>query len=169
MIRPLNNKDLKNFVYFCKKFDSNSDFYVSKDQKRLFLTDSKVAKKVFNDCLKNGEICFIKEEGDKILGVLLVWGFKDKHPRKYLKILANSQKDSDDILRFFQWQNIKETFIKCRKSNKYFVKFDEVTKQYKPVYQLRKAGFRIIAVREKEILLKKEKANGYQQQRIQRD
>lgn len=160
MIRPLSSKDLSKFIYFCKKFDKYSDFYISKDQKRLFLTNPKVAKKVFNDCLKNGEICYIKEDKNEILGALLIWGYNEKHPRKYLKVLANSQKDSDDLFRFFQWQDIKEVFIKCRKNNKFFIKFDEVTKMYKPVYQARKSGFRIIAVREKELLLKKEKTNG---------
>lgn len=159
MIRPLKKTDLSNFIYFCVKRDS--DFYITRNNRRLYLTILKVAKSVFNDCMKNGEKCFIKENNNQIVGIMLITGFKDNFERKYLKILANSKDDSRDLFRYLQWQKIKNLFIKTKKNNIHFVKYDERLKNtrsqgFKPSYFSRKSGFRIIVVRENEILLKKE-------------
>ncbi len=154
MIRYLQSKDFKNFIYFCQKYDS--DFYITKENKRFYLNNIKVAKQVFNDFLKNGEKCFIKEENDNIVAIFLITGFKDGFERKYVKILAMHKDHLRDLFRFLFWQNVKNLFIKSRKTNINFVKYDEKSKMYKPSYFVRRAGFKIIAVREKEILLKKE-------------
>ena len=156
MIRALQSKDFSNFISFCQKRDKFSDFYITKNNKRLFLNDINVAKKVFNDCLKYADKCFIKEENNRIVAILLIIGFKEKVDRKYLKLLASSKDDCRDLFRFLQWQSLKNLFIKSRKTNINFVKYDEKSRMYKPSYFIRKAGFKIIAVREKEILLKKE-------------
>lgn len=162
MIRSLQSKDLKNFIYFCQYRDPYSDFYVTKNNRRLFLNNAKVATQVFNDCLKSGDKCFIKEESDHISAVILIIGYKDKMDRKYVKMLTKNQDDCRDLFRFLQWQRLSNLFIKSRKNNVQFVKYDErlkdnkYTKGYKPSYFARKTGFRIIVVRDKEILLKKE-------------
>lgn len=162
MIRSLQSKDLKNFIYFCQYRDPYSDFYVTKNNRRLFLNNTKVATQVFNDCLKSSDKCYIKEENGHISAVLLIIGYKDKMDRKYVKMLTKNQDDCRDLFRFLQWQKLSNLFIKSRKNNIQFVKYDErlkdnkYTKGYKPSYFARKTGFRIIVVRDKEILLKKE-------------
>jgi len=167
MIRPLQSKDLSNFIYFCQYRDQFSDFYVTKNNRRLFLNNAKVATQVFNDCLKSGDKCYIKEDNGDISAVLLVIGYKDKMDRKYVKMLTKNQDDCRDLFRFLQWQRLSNLFIKSRKNNIQFVKYDEqlkdnkYTKGYKPSYFARKTGFRIIVVRDKEILLKKEEFQRY--------
>lgn len=153
MLRPLKSKDLKNFIYFCSQRDIYSDFYITEKNKRLFLNNYKIAKKVFNDCLKGREKCFIKEENDIIEGILLIVGYKDKSPRKYLKILSNSEKTTRHLFSYLDWKQLKNVFIKAHNKNKNLVKFDSNQKKFKPSYYARKAGFKIIAEREKEILL----------------
>jgi len=161
MIRQLSSKDKQNFIFFCQ-LNRDSDFYITKDRKRLYLTNNKVAKSVFNDCLKKGDKCFIKEENNTVVAILLITGYKDGFERKYVKILATHQNHSRDLFRFLLWQKLKNLFIKSRKNNTQFVKYDErlkdnkYTQGYKPSYFARKSGFRIIVVRDKEILLKKE-------------
>ena len=135
---------------------------MKKNNRRLFLNNTKVATQVFNDCLKSGDKCYIKEDKGDISAVLLVIGYKDKMDRKYVKMLTKNQDDCRDLFRFLQWQRLSNLFIKSRKNNIQFVKYDErlkdnkYTKGYKPSYFARKSGFRIIVVRDKEILLKKE-------------
>ena len=91
--------------------------------------------------------------------------------RKYVKMLTKNQDDCRDLFRFLQWQRLSNLFIKSRKNNIQFVKYDErlkdnkYTKGYKPSYFARKSGFRIIVVRDKEILLKKEEYNSYKNAR----
>lgn len=154
MIRPLKKSDLKNFLCFCQKRDS--DFYITKDNKRLYLNNIKIAKKVFNDCLKYSDKCFIKEYNNEMLAILLITGYIDHFDRKYVKLLTSSKDDCRDLFRYLQWEQLSNLFIKSRKNNINFVKYDEKTKMYKPSYFARRIGFKIIAVREKEILLKKE-------------
>ncbi len=168
MIRSLKSSDKSAFICFCiQNRDSNSDFYVTRNNKRLFLNNMKVAKSVFNDCLKHGDKCFIKEENNEIVAVLLIIGYKDKMDRKYVKMLSKNQDDCRDLFRCLQWQRLNNLFIKSRKNNIQFVKYDErlkenkYTKGYKPSYFARKLGFRIIVVRDKEILLKKEEYRNY--------
>jgi hypothetical protein len=162
MLRTAKPKDLKNFVYYCQHRDSYSDFYVTKNNKRLYLTNIDVAKEVFIDCMKYGNKCYIKEENNEIKAVMIIIGFKDKFPRKYIKVLSKSKDDFKDLFAYLQWQELKDLFIKVRNTNKNFVKYDEKIKRYKPSYILRKSGFQVIAVRDREVLLKKEDNNrGY--------
>ena len=156
MIRALQSKDLQNFLHFCAKRDSYSDFYITLNNHRLFLNNVQVAKKVFNDCLKFSDKCYIKEDNNLIVAVLLITGYKEKFERKYIKLLVSSKEDTRDLFRYLQWQNLKNLFIKSRKNNMNFIKYDERSKMYKPSYFARRIGFRIVAVRDKEILLKKE-------------
>lgn len=156
MLRQITPKDKKNFVYFCKFRDPHSDFFITKDNKRLFLTNRKNAILAFNDCIKRGNKCFIKEENNEIKAVLLVVGFKDKFERKYVKVLAKSKRDILDLFSFLQWQDLTDLFMKVKVSNTNFVRYDERIKRYKPSYVLRKNGFSVISVRDREALLKKE-------------
>lgn len=158
MIRPLKSKDLKNFIYYCQKRDSYGDFYITKDNKRYFLTDATVAKQVFNECMKWNNKCYVKEDCGEIKAVLLVVGYKDKSERKYIKVLSDNQTDFQDLINYLSWQKLNALFIKVNIKNRHFIKFNVKTKAYKPAYILRKNGFEIIKVREdkNEVLLKKE-------------
>lgn len=157
MIRKVEKKDRNNFIFMCQFRDPYSDFYITKNNKRLFLNNTDIAKQVFNNCLRYNEKCYIKEENDEIKAVLIIVGYKEKTERKYLKILAKNKRDVKDLFAFLIWQELpSNVFIKAHKTNSNLVKFDERTKRYKPSYAVRRAGFRVIAVREKDVLLKKE-------------
>ena len=157
MIRPVKSKDLKNFIYSCQYRDPYSDFHITKDNRRLYLTNMGIAKKVFNDCMKHGEKCIVKDEDGQIRAILLIIGYKEHVERKYVKVLVRNKKDFKDLFNYVQWQKMPNNlFIKVKKNNSNFLKIDERSKQPKLSYFVRKAGFRIIAVREKEVLIKKE-------------
>jgi len=158
MIRPLKSKDLKNFIYYCKECNNHDDFYITKDNKRYFLNNATIARQVFYECIKWNNKCYVKDEEGVIKGIILVVGYKDKYPRKYVKILAQNKRDFQDLFNYLDWQKLKDLFIKVNINNSHFVKFNRKYKTYKPAYILRKTGFRIIKIREdkKEILLKKE-------------
>lgn len=112
MIRRLKTKDKTNFLHFCSKKDSYEDFYITKDNKRLFLTDSKIALKVFKNCLKHGDICYVSEENNIIKGLLIITGYSDKSVRKYVKILANNTDILKELLKYFNWTYNKEVYFK---------------------------------------------------------
>jgi len=156
MLRQINPKDKSNFIHFCHYRDPYSDFFITKDNKRLYLTNIANAKLAFDDCIKRGNKCFIKEEKGEIKAVLLVVGFKDKFDRKYVKVLAKSKRDTLDLFSFLQWQDLDNLFMKVKVSNTNFVRYDERNKRYKPSYVLRKSGFSVISIRDREALLKKE-------------
>jgi len=117
MIRLINCKDYFNFILFCENRDSHSDFYVTKDNKRLFLTDRAIARKVFNDCIKHGDKAYAHEEAGQIKGILLITGFADKFDRKYIKLFATNHKTLEGLLRVLIWNVTFESFLKIKKDN----------------------------------------------------
>lgn len=159
MIRTLKSKDLTNFLYYCSGKDRYSDFYITKDNKRLFLTNYKICKKVFNDCLKRGDICLVYEENNEIKAVLFITGFADTFERKYLKILSDSQKYTSDLIKAIAWYYNKDLYVKLKKNNptsevllgtknyNYYFKENLNTKRFKGF------GFRFKGNRGAEILL----------------
>lgn len=155
MLRQLKSSDKSNFIYFCQYRDPYSDFYITKDNRRLYLTDHANAEIAFNDCLKYGNKCFIKEEKNEIKAVLLVVGFKDKFDKKYIKVLAKSKRDVIDLFTILQWQDLTNLYMKVKVKNTNFIKYDERNKCYKPSYVLRKNGFSIVSIKDREAFLKK--------------
>ena len=117
MIRPLASEDFTNFIYFCSNRDSFSDFYITVDNKRLFLNDIKIAKKVFDNVIKHGDKIWIHEEKGQIDGVLLITGYSDKFNRKYIKIFSKSNTIADDLFRYFSWTFGCEAFLKLNRKN----------------------------------------------------
>ena len=157
MIRQLKAKDYKNFICYCLNRDNFSDFYVTKNNKRIFLNNADVAKKTFNDCIKHSDKCYIKEEEGLIIAILLIIGYKDGDERKYLKVLSSNKKDVKDLFSFLIWQNLPSNiFVKIHKNNINFGKYDEKANRFNLEYSIRRSGFRVIAIREREVLLKKE-------------
>ena len=117
MIRTLKQSDLISFIMFCQTRDQYSDFYITHERERLFLTDMKVCEKVFNLCLKHGDKCFISEKNGDIVGVALITGYSDKFHRKYLKIFAQDKKVIDDLFKMITWQVEEDLYIKIKKFN----------------------------------------------------
>ncbi len=157
MIRQLKAKDYKNFIYYCQNRDPYSDFYRTTNNKRIFLNNPKVARSVFNDCIKHSDKCYIKETDGLIVAILLIIGYKDGDERKYLKVLSSNKKDVKDLFSFLIWQKLKpDVFAKVHKTNTNFGIYDERNDRFNLSYAIKRAGFRVIAVRDQEILLKKE-------------
>lgn len=117
MIRPLKLKDLNNFVLFCSQRDKFSDFYITQEEKRLFLNDPKVAEKVFKDCVKRGDKSFIFEEDGMIKGVLLIVGYANKQERKYIKIFAHEERIVTGLIKMLAWTVDANLYLKIRKDN----------------------------------------------------
>ena len=141
MIRRINSKDESNFIGACKEIkDPHEENFITENNKRLFLSDSKVAGRVFKDCIKKGDIAFIYDAGD-IQGIGIIIGFHDKGNRKYIKILSNSIKISSGILKAMLWEvgNI-DLWAKVKKVN--------------PLKEiLQNNGFFFLGDRGKEVLL----------------
>ncbi len=134
MIRPLKQKDLLNFVLFCSQRDSFSDFYITKDNKRLFLNNQKIAEKVFNDCLKHGDKSFIFEEDSEIKGILLIVGYADKFDRKYIKVFAHEERIISALFKMLAWTIDSDLYLKIRKDNP-ILKFLEKPTNEKMTYR----------------------------------
>jgi hypothetical protein len=110
MIQRINYKkliDIYDFVLTCK--DRYEDFYITKENKRLFLTDIKIAEKT----IKYNEIYALYNKG--IQGLLMIT--RDKGFRPYLKILAVDSKIEWNLLRFFSWNFYDEIYAKLKISN----------------------------------------------------
>lgn len=117
MIRELKTKDLTNFLYYTSQRDRYSDFYITRDNKRLFLNDHKVAKKVFNNCLKHGDKCLIFEESGQIRGILLLTGIADKFDRKYLKMFCDNSEVALGLIKALNWNYNYDLYVKLKKYN----------------------------------------------------
>ena len=90
--------------------DKFGDFYITKNNLRLMILDN---FDILCDCLK---------KGDKIAfdttGLVLVTGYSDNSPRKYLKILTKEIKDVDPLLQILFWNlKEKEVYIKVKNNN----------------------------------------------------
>lgn len=140
MIRTLKSKDLTNFLHYCSQKDHYNDFYITQDNKRLFLNNLKISKKVFYNCLKRGDKCLIYEENDSIKGILIITGYVDKFPRKYIKILSSNRKVLEGFFKILGWIYKFDLYLKVKKNN--------------PIYNVSKEfGFKFQGSRGKEILL----------------
>ena len=113
--------------------DLYSDFYITKENLRLYIKQN-------SHLLYDGV-----SKGDKIIwgdeGILLIDGFVDKFPRKYVKILARNENDASQLIKILNW-NLSDTelYAKVKKEN--------------PICRaLQKNGFKFAGNRGKEILL----------------
>ena len=153
MIRRITSKDENNFISYCQRRDTYSDFYITKDRKRLFLNNTLNAKTAFNDALKHGNKAFIFEEGGEIKGLFLVVGYKDDFNRKYVKFFVDNKKVFADLCKFLKWQNLKNLHIKVKIDNDYFI--DKLRDaKFRPTYPLYRNRFEIKAIYDNEVLLK---------------
>ena len=118
--------------------DYHGDFYITRNNLRLFIREN---PHVLFKCLSAGDKIAFDENG-----WALIIGFSDKSPRKYVKVLAKDAKSASDLLRvLLDWNYYHmELFAKVKRRN--------------PLSKvLKNKGFRFIAGRGKEVLLKKSK------------
>jgi hypothetical protein len=114
MIRELKKSDYLNFITFCS---DSKDFFITKNNQRLFLNNINNAILAFNTCIKHGDKSYILEENGKILGSLLVVGYSDKFERKYLKIFSQDKNVTVNLLRYFTWKHKSECYLKVKKES----------------------------------------------------
>jgi len=131
----LSAKDKKQiFSILGELSDYYSDFYITRNNIRLYIKE-------------NLELLFkLLGEGDKILfddgGLIVITGYSDKSPRKYVKLLAKDESIADKLLKNLDWNLSEDVFIKIKKNN--------------PLKQvLLKNKYKFIGDRGKEILLMK--------------
>jgi hypothetical protein len=120
------------FGMFQEVNDVYSDFYVTKDNLRLFIRDN---PNVLFEGLKKGDKIALNEKG-----ILVVVGYSDNSPRKYLKILVRELKDVDGLLKTIYWNIKTDVYCKVKNNN-----------PLKDV--LLHNGFKFIGGRGKEVLL----------------
>lgn len=132
MIRQIKTKDKQKFIYYCQKKDNYNDFYITKNNNRLFLDKPNHANICINEALKKGNKIFIAEENNEIIGVLLILGYTDKMPKKYIHFLTDNDKVTKNLLKFLFWTLDIDVYIKVKIDNplKYILQknyFEKVT------------------------------------------
>ena len=138
MIRPLNLKDkISVYEFVIRTKDVYSDFYITLNKQRTFLTDLKLIEKL----LKYQDVVALEESGE-IKALLLI--YKEKGFRPYIKILAEKTDYVYDLMKYINWNYNCELFIKAKKVN--------------PISKIsQKFFFNFIGDRGSEILLAKHK------------
>ncbi len=117
MIRNIKMKDKVRFIEFCKDYkDYFYDNYITLERERKFLTEVKISKMIFNNIMKRGDKAIIYEENETIKGVLIIVGFSDHFPRKYVKCLANDQ-IANKLFRFLNLNMDIQLFMKLKQNN----------------------------------------------------
>jgi len=137
----LSKKDRKLLIEILTDIvDVYSDFYITRDNIRLFLRDN--SHLLFKYSRLGDKLFFGKEEG-----VAFVTGWSDNANRKYVKILSENNKGANKLLKIINW-NIIDTELYCK------IKKNNPLKDV-----LLKNGFRFFKSRGKEILYRRNKRN----------
>lgn len=130
----LNKKEEKELISILEDLkDFYTDFYITKDNMRLFLKDN---PELINDCLKNGDKIAYCEDG-----ILLIYGLKSDY-RNYVKILSKNAKTVKKLIQVIDWHLSEDLFVKVKKKNPI-------------VNTLKGLGFEFSGSRGREILLKR--------------
>ena len=117
MIRNIKMKDKVRFIEFCKDYkDYFYDNYITLERERKFLNEVKISKILFNNIMKRGDKAIIYEENETIKGILIIVGFSDHFPRKYVKCLADDQ-IANKLFRFLNLNYNCELFMKLKYNN----------------------------------------------------
>jgi hypothetical protein len=118
MIRLLKSRDKIRFIDFCKSFsDKYYDVYITLERERKFLNEPKIATITFNNIMKRGDKAIIYEENETIKGILIIVGYSDHFPRKYVKCLANDIYIANKLFRFLNLNYNGELFMKLKQNN----------------------------------------------------
>lgn len=99
------------FTYLEELPDSFRDFYITKNNLRLFLKSN---PELLSESLENGDKLVYGDEE----GLILITGWSDKkYPRKYVKILAVDEHCADKLLKVLSWHIQTDLYIKIKKLN----------------------------------------------------
>lgn len=112
--------------------DTFSDFYITKDNLRLYIKEN---FEILKTCLKKGDKIVFNE-----LGMVVVTGYSDKAPRKYMKVLVKDLEVVPGLLKSIYWNVKTDIFAKVKNNN-----------PLKDI--LLRNGFRFVGGRGKETLL----------------
>ena len=89
--------------------DLYGDFYITRNNIRLYIKEN---IEILYKCLHNGDKIIFNEEG-----IVIVTGWSDKSPRKYLKLLAKDDKITDKLIKNINWNISEELYCKIKKTN----------------------------------------------------
>jgi hypothetical protein len=125
-------REIKSF--FSEVFDPYCDFYLTKNNIRLFIRDN---PEIFFEGLNRGDYIAYNENG-----IVSLIGFSDKAARKYLKFLTVKPGDVVELLVALSFKYSGEIYCKIKKNNP-------------AMKTLLGMGFQIIGNRGQEELLKR--------------
>ena len=122
--------------------DLYGSFYITKERLRLYIKEN--SHLLYEGISKGNKVIWGPE------GIILVDGFADSYPRKYVKILARNEEDASQLIKLLNWNlPSEELYAKLKKNN--------------PILRaLQKNSFNFVGDRGKEILLcRKPKQNNF--------
>lgn len=106
----LSSKEQLKVRELLEKFtDLYGDFYITKENLRLFIKEN---QDLLFDCLAKGDKIIYGDEG-----ILIVTGYSDKSPRKYVKIIAQDEESASKLLKVLNWNVDCELWVKVKKRN----------------------------------------------------
>jgi len=112
--------------------DYFGEFYLTKNNLRLFIKEN--ISLLFEGLKQGDKIVYDKDS------IIMVTGFSDKNPRKYIKLLVKNEKTTNDLLTMLSWNLKCDLWAKLKVRNP-LVKI------------LQENSFNYFANRGKEILL----------------
>jgi len=122
MIERLNTRnktDLHWLVEFLNE-NNNYDFYLTKDNSRLYIRDIQTLKLLFRESI---DVYYQKEKG-MFVGIILLWrsagGGKS---RFFVKVVANNKHIARDLLTVLLWNTTMELYVKIRKDSEFLQVF----------------------------------------------
>jgi len=89
--------------------DYFSDFYITKDNTRLFIREN---QDLFFECLKRGDKIAWNEKG-----IAFITGWSDKSSRKYIKILSEDEQSAEQLIKVTFWHVDCSLFAKVKKDS----------------------------------------------------
>jgi len=110
MIERLKEKNaIDIYDLFLRVGDKTNDFFITKDQKRIYINSLKLIDKI----LKYNEVYGLFEK--ELKGIFIV--IREKNYRPYLKFLVDNRETARNLIKFVLWNYQEELFIKLNKEN----------------------------------------------------
>ncbi len=123
MVQPLKIKksDLFELWYFLKH-NVHPDFYLTENQKRVFITEYKIFRKI----LRQSHSILVSENKGRVEGVIMLWkAVGGDKKRTYVKINAISENIANKLLTVLLWDCNNVIYIKIKKYSPYLNLFKE--------------------------------------------
>lgn len=145
-IRRLTKKSYCDILELVNNSKDFSNFYLTKNNKRIYIRNQILIKQILNDVSKWNEVLWGYYNNDKLVAIALIIGFREK-TRRYLRVLY--QRESfyilNNLVKFLYYNRAPETFAKINKGNRLLVSV------------LKKNRFYFKGSRGNEVLLKRDK------------